>query len=82
MYEAAKHTPFFWIDDFYIFGTLANRTGSQILSLVNYLAEEKEAFRCFSSTKRLCDLLGVLLDSESAMEMLWAHTVYQVNSLS
>ena len=82
MYEAAKTTPFFWIDDFYIFGTLANKTGSEILPFVDYLAEEEDAFKCFTSTERSCHLLGVLLHSESAMEKLWTYSVDQVNSLS
>ncbi|XP_053387240.1 beta-1,3-galactosyltransferase 9-like [Mercenaria mercenaria] len=81
MYEAAKETPFFWIDDFYIFGTLANKTGARFSSL-QFLAEEKDAFSCFTSTKSICQIMGVLLDSNDVMETFWKYTIQQLNSIS
>ncbi|XP_060559648.1 beta-1,3-galactosyltransferase 5-like isoform X3 [Ruditapes philippinarum] len=81
MYRKAKETPFFWIDDFYIFGTLANKTGTRFSSL-KFLADEQKAVECFKSRKSLCELMGVLLDSNSAMELLWKYTVQQLNSFT
>lgn len=81
MYTAAKETPFFWIDDYYVFGTLANTTGAQLSSL-QYLAPEEQAVDCFASKSSACRLMGVLLDSYSAMETLWKNTIRQQNLIS
>lgn len=78
MYEAAKETQFFWIDDYYVFGTLANRSGSMFSSL-QFLAQENEAVSCFKSTTSVCPLIGVLLDSTSTMDTLWKYTIQQQN---
>ncbi|XP_053376558.1 beta-1,3-galactosyltransferase 5-like [Mercenaria mercenaria] len=83
MYETAKHTRFFWIDDYYVFGTLANSTGVKHSSLVQFLSKEKEAFRCFKSRKQLCPLLGVLLelsDVNVSMETLWRYAIDHVKN--
>ena len=84
MYEAAKETPFFWIDDFYVFGTLANKTGSQFSSLKLFLAKADDAVSCFASSNTACQLMGVLLhvESKDAMKMFWKYTLQQQNSIS
>ncbi|XP_045179365.2 beta-1,3-galactosyltransferase 5-like [Mercenaria mercenaria] len=79
MYEAAKQTPFFWIDDYYVFGILANITGVKHFSLLQFLSNEHEAFQCFKSKTRFCPLLGVLLESSNVMETLWLHAAVHAN---
>ncbi|XP_045211146.2 UDP-GalNAc:beta-1,3-N-acetylgalactosaminyltransferase 1-like [Mercenaria mercenaria] len=82
MYETAKRTPFFWMDDYYVFGILANATGVKHSSLSQFLSDEDKAFLCFKSRTQLCPLLGALLESSDSdsMKTLWIQATTHVNN--
>lgn len=79
LYEAAKVTPFFWMDDYYVFGILANTTGTLHTQIVSDLSDEKHGFECFESKKHVCPLFGVLLEDKKAMEKLWELSLLNLN---
>ena len=62
MYEAAKRTPFFWIDDLYLFGMLPSVVGG--VTFHNYALRQnttlsgKEAIKCTSSLGARCPIFA------------------------
>lgn len=83
MYEAAKQTPFFWLDDIYLYGIIVNSTRVELVQIRDNLDDRNERYarQCFESKTYACPLLAVLLDSPKGMETLWAYSVEQMNTL-
>lgn len=79
LYEAAKVTPFFWNDDYYVFGILANITDTLHTQIVSDLSDQNNGFECFESKKHTCSLFGILLKDRKAMEILWELSLLNFN---
>ena len=83
LYEAAKVTPFFWVDDVYIFGLLPDKVGNIIhTGLSNLNLNEPNAIKCFESTETPCALLVANAHSEGVMDKLWYGALAQHKQLA
>ncbi|KAK3593697.1 hypothetical protein CHS0354_013593 [Potamilus streckersoni] len=82
LYEASKETPFFWIDDVYIFGLLPARVGSITFESVSELSlDEEDSLQCFTVDKP-CEYLAATAIAKGVMETLWYGSINQYNSLA
>ena len=83
LYTAAKVTPFFWIDDVYIFGQLPHKAGNITHKGLQHLnLNEKEAIKCFESTKTPCSMLVANAHSDGIMDKLWYGALSQHRQLA
>ena len=79
LYAAAKTTPFFWIDDIYLFGILPDKVVNvTFVPLDNLNLNQETAIRCFNSTEIQCPLLVANAHSDGVMVNLW-HTALKQN---
>ena len=78
LYKAAKMTPFFWIDDIYLFGLLPNKVGNiRLVRPGGVNKNETEAVECYSSTKKKCPLVAAYAYSDGVMSKLWQWALRQ-----
>lgn len=83
MYEAAKVTPFFWVDDVYLFGLLPDKIGNvNHYPLLNLNLNEKHASSCFDSKDRKCELLVANAHSDGVMDTFWFSALRQYKTLA
>lgn len=83
MYKAAQSTPFFWVDDVYVFGMLPDKIGGvQHIGLPNLNLNEQEAIRCFERKNTTCPLLVANAHSDGVMDKLWYNLIQQHRSLA
>ena len=83
LYKAAKVTPFFWIDDVYIFGQLPDKAGNITHKGLQHLnLNEKEAIKCFESTEKPCSMLVANAHSDGIMDKLWYGALAQHKQLA
>ena len=72
LYEAAKVTPFFWIDDVYLFGILPEKVGNiTFLPLKEKKNDEHTAVICYVSREKPCDLVATYAYSDGVMHKMW-----------
>lgn len=72
LFEASKTTPMFWIDDVYVYGILAQKTGiagHQTTSSITY--DEDYATECFQRRKEKCTLIGTLTEDLQTIYTFW-----------
>ncbi|KAL3871976.1 hypothetical protein ACJMK2_039947 [Sinanodonta woodiana] len=82
LYEASKVTPFFWIDDVYIFGLLPAKAGSVTFeSIAGLTLSEKDSLECFKKDTP-CDYLAGTAVTKGSMETLWYGSIKQYSSLA
>ncbi|KAL3864846.1 hypothetical protein ACJMK2_006496 [Sinanodonta woodiana] len=81
MYEAAKSTPFYWIDDFYLFGILPNQIGNvsfhHVASVNN---NEDVALKCFQDEKP-CTYLAAYTWTQGIMYKYWESVLFMYKDL-
>ena len=83
MFEAAKTTPFFWIDDVYIYGLLPDKLANVTFTkLPNLNLNEKASVQCFESRNKTCDLLVATAHSDGVMDKLWYRALEQYRELA
>lgn len=83
MYEAAKVTPFFWVDDVYLFGLLPDKIGNvKHNPLPNLNLNEKDAKTCFESRDKKCNLLVANAHSDGIMDKFWFSALEQYKTLA
>lgn len=83
LYTAAKVTPFFWVDDVYIFGQLPHKAGNITHKGLQHLnLNEKEAIKCFESTEKPCSMLVANAHSDGIMDKLWYGALSQHRQLA
>lgn len=83
LFEASKRTPFFWIDDVYLFGLLPDKIGNVThQSLPNLNLNEKEAITCFESKDKPCNMLVANAHSDGVMDKLWFAVLEQYKTLA
>lgn len=83
LYAAAKVTPFFWIDDVYIFGQLPYKAGNITHKGLQHLnLNEKEAIKCFEATDKPCSMLVANAHSDGIMDKLWYGALRQHKQLA
>ncbi|KAK3577723.1 hypothetical protein CHS0354_002935 [Potamilus streckersoni] len=81
LYEASKKTPFFWVDDVYIFGLLPAKVGSVTFESVQGLnLNQKQALECFQKSEP-CDYLAATAVDKGNMETLWFGAIHQYKNL-
>ncbi|KAK3586441.1 hypothetical protein CHS0354_030696 [Potamilus streckersoni] len=82
LYEASKVTPFFWIDDVYIFGLLPAKVGSiRFESMEGLTLSEEDSLKCFKMNKP-CNYLAATAVAKGNMETLWYGSIKQYHSLA
>lgn len=80
LYEAARDMPFFWIDDFFVYGLLTDKIGvnrnlynmHDLLSLHTY-----NSLDCFGSETTRCNLLVGNAPSLEFMQLMWKKMLNQ-----
>ena len=78
LYEAAKITLFFWIDDIYLFGLLPHTVGNIThVPLKGLSLSEKKSIVCFNSTETKCPLLVGNAHTDGVMHKLWQGAILQ-----
>jgi hypothetical protein len=86
LYQASKSVPFFWIDDFYFYGMLADHIGlksNNIYDIGHELSlHTYESLDCFSATDKLCRLLVGNAPSFEFMTIMWDKMQTQYSELS
>ncbi|KAK3577726.1 hypothetical protein CHS0354_002940 [Potamilus streckersoni] len=81
MYQSSRKTPFFWIDDVYLFGLLPAKVGSVTFKSVPGLnLNEKQALECFTKDQP-CDYLAATAVNKGNMETLWYGAIHQYKNL-
>lgn len=82
LYNAAFDTPFFWVDDVYLFGLLPDRIGNvTYVQLPNLNLNENAAIKCFNSTKP-CNMLVANAHSDGVMDRMWLRLLEQYKDLA
>lgn len=72
LFEASKTTPMFWIDDVYVYGILAQRTGiAGHKKTTSITFDEELATECFLIRKEKCDIIGTLTRDLQTIHTLW-----------
>lgn len=74
MYNVAKETQFFWIDDVYLFGILTAKVNAKQGNFTTHLVNEKNqliGYNCFQTFHRKCHFIAYLVDSSYIMTQLW-----------
>ncbi|KAL3855101.1 hypothetical protein ACJMK2_014330 [Sinanodonta woodiana] len=75
MYEAARTTPFIWVDDFYLFGILPNKIGHFVfLPLEDVNNIEETALKCYLGDKP-CNYLAAYAWTKGVMYTYWNSTL-------
>lgn len=83
LFEAAKVTPFFWIDDIYLFGQLPEKIKNVTYKPLDRLnLSEKKAVTCFGATDKRCSLLAAGAYSDGVMAKLWYGALRQNEQLA
>ena len=83
LYEAAKVTPFFWVDDVYLFGLLPAKIGNvKHFPLQNLNLNENDAKVCFESKEKKCHLLVANAHSDGIMDKFWFSALEQYKTLA
>ena len=82
LYKAAKITPFFWIDDIYLFGQLPTKVGNiRHVRIDTVNNNETTANECFSSTRVKCHLVAAYAYSDGVMSRMWGWALKQNKKL-
>ncbi|KAK3577288.1 hypothetical protein CHS0354_008380 [Potamilus streckersoni] len=81
LFEAAKRTPYFWVDDVYLFGILVELIqGSKFFSLRIKFEHEIKSVACFSGNEP-CKLLMAFAWKDDTMHKYWNATMVQYREL-
>ncbi|KAL3855111.1 hypothetical protein ACJMK2_014340 [Sinanodonta woodiana] len=79
--EAAKRTPFFWVDDVYLFGILIELIqGSTFWSLPITFEHETKSLACFNGNKP-CHMMMAFAWKDDSMHKYWNATLVQYGAL-
>ena len=72
LYMASCLTPFFWIDDVYLYGLLPHKIGNVTFTsiAVNLTLQQETAMKCYTG-KTTCKLLGSYAEKQGYMESMW-----------
>ena len=72
LYEAAKVTPFFWIDDVYLFGILPDKVRNiTFLPLKETIDNEHTAVICYISREKPCGLVAAYAYNDGVIHNMW-----------
>lgn len=72
LYEVSKSTPFFWIDDVFVYGILPEKTGNVVFKQIKHVtASESLALACLQNGTGICKYIGILTSKVRAMHVLW-----------
>ncbi|XP_045198440.2 beta-1,3-galactosyltransferase 5-like [Mercenaria mercenaria] len=85
LYEAAHSMPFFWIDDFYVYGMLADKLGvsSNIVDMHHLLSlHTYDSLNCFGNENTKCNLLVGNAPSIEFMQSMWEKMLNQNKGVS
>ncbi|XP_052795955.1 lactosylceramide 1,3-N-acetyl-beta-D-glucosaminyltransferase-like isoform X1 [Mya arenaria] len=83
LFEAARTTPFFWVDDVYLFGLLPDKIGGvKHEGLPHLNLNENDAIKCFENTNKTCPLLVANAHSDGVMDKLWYRAIDQYKTLA
>ena len=83
LYEAAKATQFFWIDDIYLFGILPDKVGNVTFDPLSDINDnEQAAVECYASTEKNCNLLAAYAYSDRVMSKMWRWALWQNTELA
>ncbi|KAK3107921.1 hypothetical protein FSP39_025238 [Pinctada imbricata] len=65
LYRAAMMTPFFWVDDFYLFGILPSRIpGVRFEDMgINYTSTYMESIKCLTEMRSRCHYLVMMINT-------------------
>ncbi|XP_041356773.1 beta-1,3-galactosyltransferase 1-like [Gigantopelta aegis] len=82
MYRASFLTPFFWVDDVYLYGLLPNKVGGVKYGDIRYSLDKKtnKGLECYFKTKK-CSYLAVIAwkDNKHLFEQLWYAALSQLS---
>lgn len=72
LYAVSKLTPFFWIDDVFVYGILAEKTGNVVYRKLKSIAQtESLALECLRNGTEMCRYIGVLTSEVQTIYTLW-----------
>jgi hypothetical protein len=73
LYQAAKSTPFFWVDDFFLFGLLATRRKSVTYQQLrgNLTFMHPEAVKCYKEHHDQCRYMVMPAKGSREVDALW-----------
>lgn len=86
LYKSASITPFFWIDDVYLYGLVPRKISGIQYHKFQYgrdvLWGAENAYNCYKKNKGNCDLLAVMFwsDIPIAMDNMWTLIVQYHNN--
>ncbi|KAK3099361.1 hypothetical protein FSP39_003268 [Pinctada imbricata] len=83
MYRASFMTPFFWVDDVYLYGLLPFKAGKvQHKNIAgNLCLNQKKGVECFNRNST-CRLLASYASIDGYMEQMWFSAISMYNSLA
>ncbi|XP_076446075.1 beta-1,3-galactosyltransferase 1-like [Babylonia areolata] len=78
MYFAAYTTPFFWVDDVYLYGLLPAKVGNVTFEGIqkNMTLISKTGFNCYK--KPNCSILATVVPKEVTLNEMWQLTLQQI----
>ncbi|XP_053407386.1 lactosylceramide 1,3-N-acetyl-beta-D-glucosaminyltransferase A-like [Mercenaria mercenaria] len=77
-YSSAQVTPFFWVDDVYLYGLVpGNVPGVKYNGLKGnwHQLSGQEALKCFRNVTRTCDYLAIGAGGHGEIDDIWPHVV-------
>ncbi|XP_071087834.1 beta-1,3-galactosyltransferase 1-like isoform X1 [Haliotis cracherodii] len=79
MYRASYMTPFFWVDDVYLYGLLPLKAGGVTHDQIrhNMTLNVNTGIQCYTKTKK-CQYLAVNAWKDGAIETLWYAALQQI----
>ncbi|GAB1603397.1 beta-1,3-galactosyltransferase 2-like [Argonauta hians] len=82
MYQAAYSTPFFWIDDIYLYGLLPRKIPNVVFHNLekDFMTSEKKSIRCFCSKNIPCKMLVGSTDETKWMHKMWVATLAKLDN--
>lgn len=72
LYHAAEGSPFFWVDDFFLFGLLPSRSKGVVYESFrkNLTFKHPEAVECYKKKKQKCEYL-VMPAKDKELDVMW-----------
>ncbi|XP_060591470.1 beta-1,3-galactosyltransferase 1-like [Ruditapes philippinarum] len=77
-FSSSKVTPFFWVDDVYLYGLVpGNVPGVKYSSFQGqwHMLDRQKALRCYRNATRNCDYLAIGGGGKAETEDIWSHIV-------
>lgn len=80
MYKAAYTTPFFWVDDVYLYGMLAYKVGAvkHVNIRANMTLHQPTGLQCYRNLN--CTLLATAVWQESTLNEIWQLSLAQLSA--